>query len=60
MLAGESPNVRVKAATSNGGINIARDITVSEMPGKNRLEGIIGKGDASLTLTTSNGSITIE
>ena len=60
VLAGESPNVRVKAATSNGGINIARDITVSEMPGKNRLEGIIGKGDASLTLTTSNGSITIE
>ncbi len=59
-LAGESPNVRVKATTSNGEINLSRDITVSEMAGKNRLEGIIGNGDASLALTTFNGSITIE
>ena len=59
-LAGESPSVRVEATTSNGGIDLSRAITVSEMAGQRRVEGIIGNGDASLMLSTFNGSITIE
>ncbi len=58
-LAGETPSVRVDARTSNGKIEIARDATQNSL-GRNQLEAIIGDGDASLALSTSNGSITVE
>ena len=38
-LAGESPSVRVSASTSNGGIRLERSVAVSELRGRNRLEG---------------------
>ena len=59
-LAGESPSVRVSASTSNGGVRLERSVAVSELKGRNRLEGVIGDGAAEMTLTTSNGTITIE
>lgn len=58
-LSGETPSVRVDARTSNGKIAIARDATQNSW-GRNQLGAIIGDGDASLSLTTSNGSITVE
>lgn len=59
-LAGESPSVRLSASTSNGGIRLERSVAVSELKGKNRLDGVIGDGAAEMTLTTSNGTVTIE
>lgn len=58
-LAGDEPSVRVDARTSNGKIEVARDATQNSL-GRNKLEATIGDGDASLTLSTSNGSITVE
>ena len=58
-LRGE-PSVRLKAATSNGSIRSRNDIDLVGEQGKRRLNGVIGGGDADLTLRTSNGSITIE
>ena len=59
-LTGESPSVRVSASTSNGSVHLERNVAVSELTGKNRLEGVIGDGAAGLTLKTSNGTVTIE
>jgi len=58
-LAGETPSVRVDARTSNGKIEVARNATQNSL-GRNQLEAIIGDGDASLALSTSNGSIIVE
>ena len=38
-LTGESPSVRLSASTSNGSIQLKRSVAVSELTGKNRLEG---------------------
>lgn len=59
-LTGESPSVRVSASTSNGSVRLERNVAVSELTGKNRLEGVIGDGAAGLTLKTSNGTVTIQ
>lgn len=59
-LTGEMPSVRVSASTSNGSIQLERSVAASELTEKNRLEGVIGDGAAALTLTTSNGTVTIE
>ena len=58
-LLGE-PSVKLDASTSNGSIKCERPITTQGISGKNRLEGTIGNGDASLVVQTSNGSITVE
>ena len=59
-LTAESPSVRLSASTSNGSIQLERRVAVSELTGKNRLEGMIGDGAAALTLATSNGTVTIK
>ena len=57
-LAGQ-PNVRVDATTSNGTIvsRLPLDTATTE---KHRLRGTIGKGEADLSVRTSNGSVNIE
>ena len=57
---GDSPNVRVKAATTNGRIRCLRQFDSPETRVKGRLDGTIGDGGALLKLRTSNGSITID
>ena len=54
------PRVKLDASTSNGSIKCERPITTQRISGKNRLEGTIGSGDASLVVQTSNGSITVD
>ena len=58
-LTGEAPSVRVDAKTSNGGIEIAGN-TAQKAGGRNQIEAAIGGGGAALSLSTSNGSITVE
>ena len=57
---GGEPSVRVSARTSNGSITRGREMEVLGERKKRRLEGVIGGGEARLTLKTSNGSIMIE
>ena len=59
-LTGEAPSVSLLASTSNGGIRLERSVAVSDVKGRNRLEGMIGDGAAEMTLATSNGTVTIE
>ena len=58
-LKGE-PSVSLKAGTSNGSIRWRDDVKLVGEQRKRSLHGVIGKGDADLTLRTSNGSIVIE
>lgn len=59
MLRGE-PSLRVSARTSNGSIVCDREMEIQGERKKRQLEGVIGDGEGTLTLRTSNGSITIE
>ena len=59
-LEGEPPSVRLEASTSNGGIELERGVMVEGDLGTDRLRGVMGDGDASLELRTSNGTIRIE
>ncbi len=58
-LRGE-PSLRVSARTSNGSVICQREVEIQGERKKRQLEGVIGSGEAALTLKTSNGSITIE
>ncbi|HAL47487.1 MAG: DUF4097 domain-containing protein [SAR202 cluster bacterium] len=57
-LLGE-PSVKLEASTSNGSVTCERPFLTRGMSNKNRLEGTIGAGEATLTLRTSNGSVTV-
>lgn len=59
-LAGEPPNVRVEASTSNGDIVLDRPVAVVGSTDGDRISGVIGDGSARLTMDTSNGTIRIE
>ena len=58
-LRGE-PSLRVSARTSNGSVVCHREIEIEGEAKKRQLEGVIGGGEGSLTIRTSNGSVTIE
>ena len=53
-----TPSVRLDATTSNGTVTSKLPI-VATVTGDNYLAGTIGKGEADLTISTSNGSVTI-
>ena len=59
-LAGEPPNVRVQASTSNGDIVLDRPVSVVGSTDGDRISGVMGDGSATLTMDTSNGTIRIE
>ena len=56
---GANPSVSLDAATSNGSINCNRPID-AQIHRRRRLEGVIGDGESTLSLRTSNGSITVQ
>ena len=58
-LLGE-PSLKLDASTSNGSVKCQRPITTQGISGKNRLEGTIGNGNASLVVKTSNSSLTVD
>ena len=58
-LAGE-PSLKLDASTSNGSVKCSHPLSGQVTSGKNHLAGVIGAGDASLTLQTSNGSISVD
>ena len=58
-LRGE-PSLKLEASTSNGSVKCSRSLVDQGLSGKNHLIGIIGSGDASLTLQTTNGSISVD
>jgi hypothetical protein len=55
----EGVNADLRATTSNGSVRSDYDVTTRGSIGKNRLEGRIGEGGASIRLNTSNGPIRI-
>ena len=58
-LRGE-PSFKLEALTSNGSAQCSQPLVQHGLSGKNDLIGTIGAGDASLTLQTSNGSISVD
>ena len=54
-----TPSVRLDATTSNGDVNSRLPLLTTGM-GKHHLAGIIGDGEAQLTIRTSNGSVTVQ
>lgn len=58
-LRGE-PSFKLEALTSNGSAQCSQPLVQHGLSGKNDLTGTIGAGDASLTLQTSNGSISVD
>ncbi len=53
-------NARLHAHTTNGHINTSIPVTIQGSQSRRRLEGTIGSGGPLLSLSTTNGSITIE
>jgi DUF4097 and DUF4098 domain-containing protein YvlB len=58
-LRGE-PSLKLEASTTNGSVNCSQPLSEQGLSGKNHLAGTIGSGDASLTLRTTNGSISVD
>ena len=58
-LRGE-PSLKLEASTTNGSVRCSRPLAEQGLSGKNHLAGTIGSGDASLTLRTTNGSISVD
>ena len=57
---GGEPSLKLEASTSNGSAQCSQPLVQHGLSGKNHLIGTIGAGDASLTLQTSNGSISVD
>ena len=57
---GGEPSLKLEASTSNGSAQCSQPLVEQGLSGKNHLIGTIGAGDASLTLQTSNGSISVD
>ena len=53
-------SLKLEASTSNGSAQCSQPLVQHGLSGKNHLIGTIGAGDASLTLQTSNGSISVD
>jgi hypothetical protein len=58
-LRGE-PSLIVDASTTNGTVNCSLPLAVQGLSGRKHLTGTIGSGDASVTLKTTNGSISVD
>jgi DUF4097 and DUF4098 domain-containing protein YvlB len=58
-LRGE-PSLKVEASTTNGAVGCSLPLAVQGLSGKNHLMGVIGSGDASVILKTTNGSISVD
>jgi DUF4097 and DUF4098 domain-containing protein YvlB len=53
-------NASLRASTSNARVTSDFDVQGSGTSGKNRLEGNLGKGGATVRLSTSNGAIRVQ
>ena len=53
-------SLKLEASTSNGSAQCSQPLVQHGLSGKNHLIGTNGAGDASLTLQTSNGSISVD
>ncbi|NLG62313.1 MAG: DUF4097 domain-containing protein [Candidatus Cloacimonetes bacterium] len=58
-ISADNPNMDVEASTVNGSISTDWPLTIQGRWGPKRLNGTIGSGGRTLSLSTVNGSITI-